>query len=41
MAAGYLVSTVIYWKVFRPLESSLRTADEPGVEPLVERVTAD
>ena len=41
MAAGYLVSTVIYWKVFRPLESSLRAADEPGVEPLVERVTAD
>ena len=41
MAAGYLVSTVIYWKVFRPLESSLRTDNKPVVEPPVEVVNAD
>ncbi|MCH8064101.1 MAG: hypothetical protein IH861_16555, partial [Chloroflexi bacterium] len=35
MAAGYLVSTVIYWKVFRPLESSLRVGDRAVVEPVV------
>ena len=42
MATAFLISTVIYWRVFRPLEVSLSGADaEPELELEVEAGRAD
>ncbi|MCH8827504.1 MAG: hypothetical protein IIB16_11150 [Chloroflexi bacterium] len=43
MATGYLVSTLIYWKVFRPLEISERDAKKaaPELEPAPKLASAD
>ena len=41
MATGYLLSTLIYWKVFRPLEISEAEAREAMAEPATGLATAD
>ena len=41
MAFGYLVSTLIYWRVFRPLEVSEREARDSEPEPSPSVAVAD